>query len=177
MSPISRSHVTNFSFTCHQFLVHMSPISRSHVANFSFTCRQFLALTFPKKYPKNIPSPSGPIFSLKWNKRGDCLLSGSVDKSAIIWDVATQQPKQIFEFHKAPTLDVDWRDDTSFASCSTDRLIYVCELGQRNPIALFQGHLVRYFHVEDSFGDIFMLEIFFLCLCFFFLVRLGKCCV
>ena len=27
----------------------------------------------------------GPIFSLKWNARSDMLLSGSVDKTAIIW--------------------------------------------------------------------------------------------
>lgn len=41
----------------------------------------------------------GPIFSLKWNKKGDCLLSGSVDKTAIIWDAKTGDVKQQFEFH------------------------------------------------------------------------------
>ena len=41
----------------------------------------------------------GPIFSLKWNKKGDLLLSGSVDKTAIIWDGRTGQVKQQFEFH------------------------------------------------------------------------------
>ena len=41
----------------------------------------------------------GPIFSLKWNKQGDLLLSGSVDKTAIIWDGATGQVKQQFECH------------------------------------------------------------------------------
>jgi WD40 repeat protein len=41
----------------------------------------------------------GPIFSLKWNKRGDLLLSGSVDKTAIIWDGRTGAVKQQFEFH------------------------------------------------------------------------------
>jgi transducin (beta)-like 1 len=41
----------------------------------------------------------GPIFSLKWNKRGDLLLSGSVDKTAIIWDGRTGEVKQQFEFH------------------------------------------------------------------------------
>eukprot|EP01119_Soliformovum_irregulare_P005179 TRINITY_DN1665_c0_g4_i2.p1 TRINITY_DN1665_c0_g4~~TRINITY_DN1665_c0_g4_i2.p1 ORF type:complete len:474 (-),score=80.30 TRINITY_DN1665_c0_g4_i2:65-1486(-) len=82
----------------------------------------------------------GPIFSLKWNKRGDSLLSGSVDKTAIIWDAKTGDVKQQFEFHSAPTLDVDWRDDTSFASCSTDKTIYVCQLGKQKPIATFVGH-------------------------------------
>lgn len=41
----------------------------------------------------------GPIFSLKWNKRGDLLLSGSVDKTAIIWNAKNGQPLQTFDFH------------------------------------------------------------------------------
>ena len=49
---------------------------------------------------KNVLSAhKGPIFSLKWNKQGDLLLSGSVDKTAIIWDGATGQVKQQFECH------------------------------------------------------------------------------
>jgi len=82
----------------------------------------------------------GPIFSLKWNNKGDLLLSGSVDKTAIVWDVKTTEVKQQFEFHTAPTLDVDWRDDYSFATCSTDKMIYVCELGKQKPLKCFQGH-------------------------------------
>jgi len=82
----------------------------------------------------------GPIFSLKWNKRGDNLLSGSVDKTAIIWDAKSGTVKQQFEVHSAPTLDVDWRDDTSFATCSTDKMIYVCESGKSTPLKCFSGH-------------------------------------
>jgi WD40 repeat protein len=41
----------------------------------------------------------GPIFSLKWSKKGDMLLSGSVDKTAIVWNVQTGEVKQQFEFH------------------------------------------------------------------------------
>jgi len=83
---------------------------------------------------------SGPIFSLKWNCTGQYLLSGSVDKTAIIWDAATGSVKQQFAFHKEPTLDVDWRDETSFASCSTDRMIYVCKLNTPNYVKRFEGH-------------------------------------
>jgi transducin (beta)-like 1 len=119
----------------------------------------------------------GPIFSLKWNQKGDLLLSGSVDRTAIIWDAKTGDVKQQFEFHTgthpltclsrfpsppvfspsflprllpqfeilsllcaAPTLDVDWRNNTSFASCSTDRMIYVCELGKNKYVKKFVGH-------------------------------------
>jgi transducin (beta)-like 1 len=77
---------------------------------------------------------------LKWNKKGDMLLSGSIDKTAIIWDAKTAEVKQQFDFHKAPTLDVDWRNNVSFASCSTDKMIYVCELGKNRPLKVFQGH-------------------------------------
>ncbi|KAM9956367.1 hypothetical protein ACTFIR_003080 [Dictyostelium discoideum] len=81
-----------------------------------------------------------PIFSLKWNKKGNYLLSGSVDKTSIVWDVKTGGVKQQFEFHTAPTLDIDWRNNTQFATCSTDKMIYVCEIGKEKPIMNFQGH-------------------------------------
>ncbi|EES11818.1 WD40 repeat-containing protein HOS15 isoform X1 [Sorghum bicolor] len=82
----------------------------------------------------------GPIFSLKWNKKGDFLLSGSVDKTAIVWDTKTWECKQQFEFHSAPTLDVDWRNNNSFATCSTDNMIYVCKIGEQRPVKTFSGH-------------------------------------
>ena len=63
---------------------------------------------------------AGPIFSLKWNKSSNYLLSGSVDKTAIVWDAREGTVKQQFEFHKQPTLDVDWKDETVFATCSSD---------------------------------------------------------
>lgn len=36
---------------------------------------------------------------MKWNKKGDYLLSGSVDRTAIVWDIKTGEWKQQFEFH------------------------------------------------------------------------------
>jgi len=82
----------------------------------------------------------GPIFSLKWNKKGDCLLSGSVDKTAIVWDPLSGVIKQQFEFHTEPTLDVDWKDNTTFATCSTDKKVFVCELGKTEYVRKFEGH-------------------------------------
>lgn len=40
----------------------------------------------------------------------------------------------------APTLDVDWRNQTSFATCSTDKCIFVCKLGETAPTKCFTGH-------------------------------------
>ena len=46
----------------------------------------------------------------------------------------------------APTLDVDWRNATSFATCSTDKLIHVCKLSESKPQKTFAGH-------EDEVGQ------------------------
>ena len=36
----------------------------------------------------------GPVFSLKWNSKGDLLLSCSADTTAIIWDATTGDMRQ-----------------------------------------------------------------------------------
>lgn len=41
----------------------------------------------------------GPIFSVKWNKKMDFLLSGGADNSAIVWDARTGEQRQQFTFH------------------------------------------------------------------------------
>lgn len=82
----------------------------------------------------------GPIFSIKWNKKGDYLLTGSCDNTAIVWDVKADDWEQQFEFHSGPTLDVDWRNHNSFATSSTDHMIYVCKIGENHPVKTFSGH-------------------------------------
>lgn len=42
----------------------------------------------------------------------------------------------------APTLDVDWKNNSTFATCSTDTMIYVCKVGENRPIKTFAGHEV-----------------------------------
>ena len=85
---------------------------------------------------------NGPIFSLKWNKRGNYLLSGSYDKTTIVWDVSgpTGFVEQQFTDHEAPALDVDWKDNTTFASCSTDKTVHICRVGTAAPIKIYTGH-------------------------------------
>ena len=86
---------------------------------------------------------SGPIFALKWNSKGNLIVTGGVDKTAVVWDVGTGEMRQQFSFHKEPTLDVDWQNNSSFASCSADQLIHVCKLGSDKPVRTFQGHKVK----------------------------------
>lgn len=82
----------------------------------------------------------GPIFSMKWNPSSTYLLSGSYDKSVIVWNAETGEMKQHFQCHAAPALDVDWRDDETFASCSTDKTIHLCRIGTPGPVMTFVGH-------------------------------------
>lgn len=51
------------------------------------------------KLKQKLNKHMGPIFALKWNKKGDSLLSGSVDKTAVVWDAKSGEPRQTFEFH------------------------------------------------------------------------------
>ena len=85
----------------------------------------------------------GPIFSLKWNRSGNYLLSGSYDQTTIVWDVSgsSGQVVQQFNDHNAPALDVDWKDDTTFASCSTDKRVLICRVGVDHPLRIYSGHL------------------------------------
>ncbi|KAI7899633.1 WD40-repeat-containing domain protein [Cokeromyces recurvatus] len=83
---------------------------------------------------------TGPIFSLKWNMKGDLILSGSADTTTIIWDPETGEMKQQYELHSLAILDVDWMDNTTFASCSSDKTIYVCKVGASKPLKKWVGH-------------------------------------
>jgi transducin (beta)-like 1 len=86
---------------------------------------------------------SGPIFSLKWNKRGNYILSGSYDTTAIVWDVSEAKPDPVvqqFTDHEAPALDVDWRDNETFASCSTDKNVHIYRIGEPKPLKVYKGH-------------------------------------
>ncbi|ORX58485.1 WD40 repeat-like protein [Piromyces finnis] len=89
-----------------------------------------------------------PIFSLKWNFDGNLFLTASVDKTVVIWDSRMGEFRQQYSFHSGiylnnihrPVMDVDWKDNTTFASCSTDKQILVCQLGSLKPLKRFIGH-------------------------------------
>ena len=83
---------------------------------------------------------TGPLFSLKWNRAGNYLLSGSVDSTTSVWDGESGRLVKQFSFHNASTLDVDWRDHESFASCSRDKMIFLCSLDSASPVQQYEGH-------------------------------------
>ncbi|WKA09884.1 hypothetical protein VitviT2T_027495 [Vitis vinifera] len=81
----------------------------------------------------------GHIVSLQWNQMGNSLLSCGSDK-VVVWDINTVGSRQEFSFHSARILDADWRNNISFATCSADRKIHVCEVGLNRPYKTFLGH-------------------------------------
>ncbi|KAK7836086.1 wd40 repeat-containing protein hos15 [Quercus suber] len=65
----------------------------------------------------------------------------------------------------SPTLDVDWRNNVSFATSSTDNMIYVCKIGENRPIKTFAGHQIwsmkqeRYVHdLKDHAKEIYTIR-------------------
>uniref|UniRef100_A0A3Q7GFN3 Ig-like domain-containing protein n=1 Tax=Solanum lycopersicum TaxID=4081 RepID=A0A3Q7GFN3_SOLLC len=82
----------------------------------------------------------GPIMSLKWNKKGNYLLSGSIDTTAVVWNVKSGESKQQFGFHSGQLLDVAGQNNDSFATSSADRMIYDCKVGENKTVKKFSGH-------------------------------------
>lgn len=87
-----------------------------------------------------LTSHTGPLSALKWNKKNDMLLTAGVDGRVTLVDGSTGKSKQQWSLHTAPVLDVDWRNDTSFASCSMDRQVLVCTVGSDKPTKTYLGH-------------------------------------
>lgn len=83
----------------------------------------------------------GPIFSVKWNKNGNYLISVGLDGSFIVWDTSTGEPVTTYtNVHSAPVLEVDWKDNNVFATSSSDSTISICRVGETKEIKKFLGH-------------------------------------
>ncbi|KAF9361199.1 hypothetical protein BGX34_007286, partial [Mortierella sp. NVP85] len=97
----------------------------------------------------------GPIFALKWNKKGNYILTGSLDHTTIVWDAFTGEAKQQHEFHTGAVLDVDWLDNSTFATSSSDGKVYVCKVDSADPLKVFEGHKDEVNAIRwDPLGDL-----------------------
>lgn len=61
---------------------------------------------------------AGPIFALKWNPKGSCIVTGGVDKTAVVWDVQSGEVKQQFCLHKGLIDRKSSSSSSSSSSCS-----------------------------------------------------------
>lgn len=83
---------------------------------------------------------TGPIFAVKFNKKGDALLTASGDGLIASWNTgALTQPMQRWDL-KSPVLDVEWIADALFISGTKDGHLALWQLGRETPIRNFDGH-------------------------------------
>lgn len=83
---------------------------------------------------------NGPVFATRWSRTSLYLLSASFDKTVVVWDATTESKKQQVKLHDDPILDASWKDDTTFATCSSDMSICVARVGESKPDVVLRGH-------------------------------------
>lgn len=94
----------------------------------------------------------GPIFAARFSRSGKYLLTGSLDGTSCVWNVAEKKLVTMYRCHlgelafilqKTLTslcactdccLDVDWIDDETFVSCGADKLINIMRVGDIKPM-------------------------------------------
>lgn len=86
------------------------------------------------------PQHSGPIFTTRFSKSGRWLLTASLDGTACVWDVKGKRLHKQYRCHTNCCLDVDWLNDTTFATCGADQVIHVMRIDVDDPIKTFTGH-------------------------------------
>jgi len=86
------------------------------------------------------PQHQGPIFATRFSRSGKWLLSASLDGTACVWDVEEKRLFMQFRCHEECCLDVDWLDDSTFASCGADHMIHILQIGRQDPILTLRGH-------------------------------------
>ncbi|KAI8606937.1 WD40-repeat-containing domain protein, partial [Chytriomyces sp. MP71] len=95
------------------------------------------------------------VFTLRYNKKGDLLGTAGSDATVVIWDTATGEMRQQFQCHESPVLDIDWKDDITFATGSSDKYVYVCRMGMLEPLRVFAGHTADVNGIQwDSTGEV-----------------------
>ena len=89
---------------------------------------------------RSLQGHSQSIFSMRFSPNGTKLLTGSYDYSTVVWDLSNGAAEERFQVHTGQVLDVDWKDDRTFTSCSSDHAIHMCRLGTPKPLMSFLGH-------------------------------------
>nr|CAH7753903.1 unnamed protein product [Callosobruchus chinensis] len=108
------------------------------------------------------------IYDLSWSVDGAKLFSGSVDNTAVLWDLAKGQMQHILTDHKGFVQGVSWDPKNQYlSSISTDRVCRLFDISGKHVKARIQkgmvpvpanhflsGKEVRYFH-DDTFKSFF----------------------
>ncbi|GMF10859.1 unnamed protein product [Phytophthora lilii] len=110
--------------------------------------------------PKVLNHGTGPhkdVTTLEWNVRAMLLLTlfdedtcmdalqdstnaDVFDKTVVVWDATTETKRQQIKLHEDPILDASWKDDSTFATCSSDMSICVARVGETKADLVLRGH-------------------------------------
>ncbi|OQS01486.1 WD domain-containing protein [Achlya hypogyna] len=83
----------------------------------------------------------GPVFAVRWSPSNNLLLSASYDSTVALWDVAaSRKVAQIRVHDDAAILDACWKDNQTFATCSSDTTIRLTSVGEAAPSMILRGH-------------------------------------
>ncbi|KAJ3509698.1 hypothetical protein NLJ89_g5083 [Agrocybe chaxingu] len=85
---------------------------------------------------------AGPIFATRFSKNGAWLLSASLDGTTCLWDVKEKRLHKQYRCHKGGycCLDVEWLNETTFASAGADMRVYIMRVDEDEPIKSLTGH-------------------------------------
>ncbi|KAJ2159377.1 hypothetical protein GGF46_003080 [Coemansia sp. RSA 552] len=81
-----------------------------------------------------------PIIAMRWNRKGSLLATAYLDGNVGVWDMQAGQLRRELKAHSGCVMDVDWLDNTTFASCGNDKAIRVWREGESAPVRTFTGH-------------------------------------
>ncbi|KAL7747279.1 hypothetical protein RI367_007333 [Sorochytrium milnesiophthora] len=81
-----------------------------------------------------------PVFALKFSPSGRYLAAGGVQKSVSVIATDTGQLQTRWEGHSGVVFDLDWMDNETVASCSSDTSVRLWTTGQATCSNLLQGH-------------------------------------
>ncbi|KAH0838128.1 WD40 repeat-like protein [Lanmaoa asiatica] len=94
-----------------------------------------------KAYLTDDHHKKGPIFAAKFSPSGQWIATASLDSTSCVWDVKNKRLHRQYRNHEeACCLDVDWIDDSTFASAGSDRVVHIVSLNGTKPIQTLRGH-------------------------------------
>jgi len=83
----------------------------------------------------------GPIFAAQFSPSGQWIATASLDCTSCVWDVKQKRIHRQYRNHgDACCLDVEWLDDSTFASCGADKVVHILSLTATGPLHTLEGH-------------------------------------
>ncbi|KAF6753166.1 WD40-repeat-containing domain protein, partial [Ephemerocybe angulata] len=103
------------------------------------------------KWMENGTVHKDAIFSTRFSRSGDMLLTASLDGSACVWDLEHKTLyRQYTGTHQGGCTDVDWITDKIFSSSGADKRVLVMHVDHAVPLLVIRGHTEEANRIEAS---------------------------